>query len=77
MWGKYRYRDFQLTKDVTLELVGGHSEGTQVVRIESKNELAYYPGDILPMEVNHLVPLLNIVGITAIVSTLFTIVGQP
>ena len=44
--------DFQLTKDVTLELTGGHSEGTQVVRIESENELAYYPGDILPMEVN-------------------------
>lgn len=44
--------DFQLTKDVILELTGGHSEGTQVVRIESKNELAYYPGDILPMEVN-------------------------
>ena len=32
--------DFQLTKDVTLELTGGHSEGTQVVRIESENELA-------------------------------------
>ncbi|MCK5050120.1 MAG: MBL fold metallo-hydrolase [Candidatus Cloacimonetes bacterium] len=45
--------DFQLTRDVTLELVGGHSEGSQVVRIESDNELAYYPGDILPMEVNH------------------------
>ena len=44
--------DFHLTKDVTLELTGGHSEGTQVVRIENKNELAYYPGDILPMEVN-------------------------
>ena len=44
--------DFQLTKDVTLELVGGHSEGSQVVRIESENELAYYPGDILPMEIN-------------------------
>ncbi len=44
--------DFQLTTDVTLELVGGHSEGSQVVRIESEGELAYYPGDILPMEVN-------------------------
>ncbi len=44
--------DFQLTKDVVLELVGGHSEGTQVIRIESENELAYFPGDILPMEVN-------------------------
>ncbi len=44
--------DYQLTKDVTLELSGGHSEGMQVVRIESENELAYYPGDILPMEIN-------------------------
>jgi len=44
--------DFKLTKDITLELTGGHSEGMQVIRIESDNELAYYPGDILPMEVN-------------------------
>jgi len=44
--------DFKLTKDVTLELTGGHTEGTQVVRIESNNDLAYYPGDILPMEIN-------------------------
>ncbi|MDP8267099.1 MAG: MBL fold metallo-hydrolase [Candidatus Tenebribacter davisii] len=44
--------DFKLNKDVTLELTGGHSEGMQVIRIESDNELAYYPGDILPMEVN-------------------------
>ncbi len=52
--GNYKLIDgnFQLTKDLTLELTGGHSEGTQVVRIESENELAYYPGDILPMEVN-------------------------
>ncbi|MBT3755839.1 MAG: MBL fold metallo-hydrolase [Candidatus Cloacimonetes bacterium] len=44
--------DFELTKDVVLELTGGHSEGTQVVRIDSDNKLAYYPGDILPMEIN-------------------------
>ena len=31
----------------------------------------------LPKDENHLDPLLNIVGITDIVSTLFTIVGQP
>ena len=30
-----------------------------------------------PIDANHLPPLLNIVGTTAIVSTLFTIVGQP
>jgi hypothetical protein len=30
-----------------------------------------------PIEANHLPPLLSIVGTTAIVSTLFTIVGQP
>ena len=52
--GNYKLIDgnYQLTKDITLELTGGHSEGTQVVRIDSNNELAYYPGDILPMEVN-------------------------
>jgi len=52
--GKYQLieGDYQLTNEVTLELAGGHSEGMQVVRIESENELAYYPGDILPMEVN-------------------------
>ena len=31
----------------------------------------------LPIFENHLAPLLNIVGTTAIVSTLFIIVGQP
>jgi hypothetical protein len=31
----------------------------------------------LPIEENHLPPLLSIVGTTAIVSTLFTIVGHP
>jgi hypothetical protein len=31
----------------------------------------------LPKEANHFAPLLRIVGTTAIVSTLFTIVGQP
>ena len=30
-----------------------------------------------PNEANHLPPFLNIVGTTAIVSTLLTIVGQP
>ena len=30
-----------------------------------------------PREANHLPPFLNIVGTTAIVSTLLTIVGQP
>ena len=30
-----------------------------------------------PIEENHFPPLLNIVGTTAIVSTLLTIVGQP
>ena len=30
-----------------------------------------------PIEANHLLPFLSIVGTTAIVSTLFTIVGQP
>ena len=32
---------------------------------------------VLPIEENHFPPLLNIVGTTAIVSTLFTMVGHP
>jgi len=31
----------------------------------------------LPRDANHFAPLLRMVGTTAIVSTLFTIVGQP
>lgn len=52
--GSYKLIDdnFQVTQDVVLEFAGGHSEGMQVVRIDSNDELAYYPGDILPMEIN-------------------------
>jgi len=43
--------DHELVPGVSLELVGGHSEGMQIVRLESESELAYYAGDIIPMEV--------------------------
>lgn len=42
--------DYQLTPEIKLELVEGHSEGMQVVKIESENKLAYYAGDIIPLE---------------------------
>ncbi len=42
--------DHQLTDEITLEFTGGHSEGMQVVRIDSNGELGYFPGDIIPQE---------------------------
>ena len=42
--------DYDLTKDVRLMLVGGHSVGSQVVRLANSNELLYYPGDIIPQK---------------------------
>ena len=52
--GNYRLIDgnYALTKEIILELSGGHSEGMQVVRIESNGKLAYYAGDIIPMDAN-------------------------
>ena len=43
--------DYELASGITLELVGGHSEGMQIVRLESDDELAYYAGDIIPLDV--------------------------
>ncbi|MCD4797236.1 MAG: MBL fold metallo-hydrolase [Candidatus Cloacimonetes bacterium] len=50
--GNYRLVDgnHRLTDEITLELTGGHSEGMQIVRIESNGELGYFPGDIIPQE---------------------------
>lgn len=56
--GKYKLLngDFSLTPEIKLLLVGGHSEGMQIVRIESDNNLAYYVGDIIPLDAHqHLV----------------------
>ncbi len=48
--------DFFLTPEIELILVGGHSEGMQIVRIESGDNLAYYVGDIIPLDAHqHLV----------------------
>ncbi len=33
-----------------MELAGGHSEGMQMVRLESEGELAYYAGDIISVD---------------------------
>jgi glyoxylase-like metal-dependent hydrolase (beta-lactamase superfamily II) len=42
--------DFELLPGIKLELTGGHSEGMQIVRLESEGMLAYYAGDIIPLE---------------------------
>jgi len=42
--------NYNLTSEITLELVGGHSEGMQIIRLESDGMLAYYTGDIIPTE---------------------------
>lgn len=42
--------DYPAASGVTLEFTGGHSEGMQIVRIESEGNLAYYAGDIIPLE---------------------------
>ncbi|MBC8385464.1 MAG: MBL fold metallo-hydrolase, partial [Candidatus Cloacimonetes bacterium] len=47
--------DFVLTPEIKLEFVAGHSEGTQIIRIESNDDLAYYAGDIICFEM-HLHP---------------------
>ncbi len=55
--GKYQLvnGDVNLTPEIRLILAGGHSNGFQVVRIESEGELAYYGGDIFPHK-EHLRP---------------------
>ena len=47
--------DYELDPEISLILTGGHSAGTQIVRIFSKGELCYYAGDIIPHEM-HLFP---------------------
>jgi len=47
--------DYELFQEIKLGLVGGHSEGSQIVRIESEGQLAYYAGDIICFE-SHLHP---------------------
>lgn len=50
--GKYKITegDYELFPGIKIELTGGHSEGMQVVRLESEGELAYYAGDIIPLQ---------------------------
>jgi len=42
---------YELVPGITVEFTGGHSEGMQVVRLESEGKLAYYAGDIIPLDV--------------------------
>jgi len=55
--GNYQLIDgnLQLHPEIYLELVAGHSEGSQIIRIESDGQLAYYAGDIVCFE-SHLHP---------------------
>ena len=40
--------NYDLSPEITIYAVGGHSVGSQIVRIESESQLCYYPGDIIP-----------------------------
>lgn len=40
--------DLTLEEGISLIKTGGHSTGTQIVRLYNTNELCYYPGDIIP-----------------------------
>jgi len=40
--------DYQLLPGIELKFAGGHSNGSQYVKITDKNELAIYSGDIIP-----------------------------
>jgi len=55
--GNYQLIDgnYELSPEIKLELVAGHSEGSQMVRIESEGQIAYYAGDIICFE-SHLHP---------------------
>jgi glyoxylase-like metal-dependent hydrolase (beta-lactamase superfamily II) len=41
--------DFALTPEVTLVRLNGHSNGFQGVRYDNGEDLAWYPGDLIPM----------------------------
>lgn len=42
--------DYHLTESIKLIFAGGHSIGSQVVRVFNSGELLYYPGDIIPQK---------------------------
>jgi len=44
--------DLELVPGLFIEKVGGHSIGMQIVRLEDEKQILYYPGDIIPNEVN-------------------------
>jgi glyoxylase-like metal-dependent hydrolase (beta-lactamase superfamily II) len=44
--------DLELIPEIFIERVGGHSIGMQIVRLEDEEQILYYPGDIVPNEVN-------------------------
>ncbi|HPR17580.1 MAG TPA: MBL fold metallo-hydrolase [Candidatus Cloacimonadota bacterium] len=50
--GKIRFIDgeYELLPGIRLELTGGHSEGMQIVWLESEGKIACYAGDIIPMD---------------------------
>ena len=48
--------DFSVCKGVQVQHTGGHTRGHQIVRIQSKNDIAYHLADLLPTHV-HFNPL--------------------
>jgi|SRR5690554_3190618 len=49
--------EYLISPEIKICLAGGHSNGTQIIRIESKNNLCYYPGDIIPHELHLQLPV--------------------
>lgn len=49
--------DYSLCEEVSLKLVGGHSEGMQIVIINSENHKYIYAGDIIPSSTYLKIPI--------------------
>ncbi len=49
--------DYDLLPEITIRLTGGHSNGTEIVRIESNDTICYYPGDLIPHELHLQLPV--------------------
>jgi glyoxylase-like metal-dependent hydrolase (beta-lactamase superfamily II) len=49
--------NFELSPEISLLLTSGHTNATQVVRIESEGELCYYPGDLIPHDLHLHLPV--------------------
>jgi glyoxylase-like metal-dependent hydrolase (beta-lactamase superfamily II) len=48
---------YALSPQIHLINTGGHTKGTQIVKISEKGAVAYYPGDIIPHELHMHIPV--------------------